>query len=598
MRNAAYRAVQPSFDDLGVPLAQATFVVVDLETTGGASEDSITEFGAVKVRGGEVLGEFQTLVNPDVHIPALIAVLTGITDAMVADAPRLAAILPSFLEFARGSVLVAHNAGFDVGFLKRACAAHGQAWPGFMVVDTVALARNCLLRDEVPNFKLSTLAPHFRATTTPNHRALDDARATVDVLHGLFERLGNLGVHTLEDLDECTRRVSPERRAKRTWAASLPSEPGVYCMVSDRSDKREVLYVGKSVNIRARVRTYFTAAEKRGRMEEMIRVATGVEAFPCATPLEAEVRELRMIAAHHPRYNRRSRNQDRLMWVKLTQEPFPRLAIVRQVRCDGADYIGPFSSRAGAEDVVFALQDAFPLRQCAGRLSARTPTSGCALGEMGRCHAPCRLGERAQSYSTLIDQVREALQMDTSLVLSSVGERMTRLVRQERFEEAQILKCRLEAYSQAAVRIHRLRALAACRQIVAAEATDDEWHIHVIRYGRLAGAARSEAGQSPVVVARDAEHLAETVLEPPTGLPAASVEEAERIAAWLQRPGVRLIDVDGEWAWPVRIGSGLRMLSHGSLGVAAAGAEDLGEAPGMPPDAHVDRPVGACSVAQ
>ena len=114
-------AVQASFDDLGTHLSQVTFCVVDLETTGGAETDMITEVGAVKVRGGEVLGELQTLVNPKAHIPPLIAVLTGITNQMVVNAPGLRQVLPSFLAFAHGTVIVAHNAPFDVGFLRRAC---------------------------------------------------------------------------------------------------------------------------------------------------------------------------------------------------------------------------------------------------------------------------------------------------------------------------------------------------------------------------------------------------------------------------------------------------------------------------------------------
>ncbi len=91
---------QISFEDLGTPLSEVTFCVVDLETTGGAENDMITEFGAVKVRGGEVLGEFQTLVNPHTAIPPLIAVLTGITNPMVAGAPTLPQVLPAFLAFA------------------------------------------------------------------------------------------------------------------------------------------------------------------------------------------------------------------------------------------------------------------------------------------------------------------------------------------------------------------------------------------------------------------------------------------------------------------------------------------------------------------
>src|SRR5690606_9079188 len=107
------QVVQETFDDLGVPLADTTFVVVDLETTGGSPDGSqITEIGAVKVRGGEVLGEFQTLVRPSTPIPPFITVLTGITNQMVASSPRIESVLPAFLEFARGAVLVAHNAGF------------------------------------------------------------------------------------------------------------------------------------------------------------------------------------------------------------------------------------------------------------------------------------------------------------------------------------------------------------------------------------------------------------------------------------------------------------------------------------------------------
>ncbi|HET7415480.1 MAG TPA: exonuclease domain-containing protein, partial [Arthrobacter sp.] len=193
---------QRSFDELGRPLRDVTFCVVDLETTGGSAEagSMITEIGAVKVRGGEVLGEFQTLVNPQQSIPAFIAVLTGITDSMVAGSPPIERVLPQFLEFAAGSVLVAHNAPFDVGFLKHFATQQGRPWPGFEVVDTARLARRVVTRDETPNCKLASLARLFQATTTPNHRALEDARATVDVLHGLMARLGGLGVHTLEEL--------------------------------------------------------------------------------------------------------------------------------------------------------------------------------------------------------------------------------------------------------------------------------------------------------------------------------------------------------------------------------------------------------------
>src|SRR3954447_12840350 len=321
---------QRSFDELGRPLRDLTFCVVDLETTGGSAESGsmITEVGAVKVRGGEVLGEFQTLVNPHTQIPPFIAVLTGITNSMVSEAPSIESVLPSFLEFAAGSILVAHNAPFDVGFLQWFAARQGIPWPRFEVLDTAKIARRVITRDDAPNCKLSSLARAFHASTTPNHRALSDARATVDVLHGLMERLGGLGVHTVEELSTFSAKVSTAQRRKRHLAEGLPHAPGVYLF---RDEQAHVLYVGTSRDLRTRVRSYFTASETRSRIGEMVAIAESVSAIECATPLEAEVRELRLIAEHKPKYNRRSRFPEKVHYLKLTREPWPRLSLVRHV---------------------------------------------------------------------------------------------------------------------------------------------------------------------------------------------------------------------------------------------------------------------------
>ena len=551
MPSVAIVALQASFDDLGTHLSQVTFCVVDLETTGGAETDMITEVGAVKVRGGEVLGEFQTLVNPKAHIPPLIAVLTGITNQMVANAPGLGHVLPSFLAFAHGTVLVAHNAPFDVGFLRRACEACEYSFPRWPVVDTAALARQILLRDEVPNCRLATLARHFHATITPNHRALTDAQATVEVFHGLLERVGNLGVRTIEDLAEFSRKVSPQRRAKRTWAAALPAVPGVYLFVAEHGEQRHILYVGKSKNIRARVRNYFTAAEKRPRIDEMVRLATGVEAVPCLTQLQADVTELRLIGSSAPRYNRRSKFPERTQWIKITDEPFPRLSMVRVVRDDGATYFGPFTRRKSAEDVTLAIYDGFPIRQCTPRLSSSAAISACALAGMGRCAAPCDGTISRDGYREIVEAVRAALSLDARPAVLSVQARLQRLIRQQRFEEAAIIRRRLEALTRTAARFHRIRSLAACAEIVAARKVELDWEIHVIRYGRLAGAGRATPREVPQAVARAVRLTSETVAKPPDPLPAAGIEETERIADWLEQPGIRLIDITGDWMWPL-----------------------------------------------
>lgn len=569
---AAPHPLQDSFADLGTHLSQVTFCVVDLETTGSGETDAITEIGAVKVRGGEILTEFQTLVNPRTHIPPLIAVLTGITNQMVADSPPLAQVLPAFLAFADSTVLVAHNAPFDVGFLRRACGEHGYPVPRWPVLDTVTLARQILLRDEVANCKLATLAAHFRAATTPNHRALQDARATVDVLHGLIERVGNLGVHTIEDLHEFSRRVSPQRRAKRTWASDLPESPGVYLFVAEQAGTRHVLYVGTSKNIRRRVRTYFTASETRPRMDEMVRVATGVEAVTCETPLQAEVCELRLIGAHRPRYNRRSKFPERLQWIKITQEPFPRLSIVREVRDDQATYFGPFRRRQAAEDVLLAIYEGFPIRQCTPRLSRAATSAACALAGMGRCSSPCDGSISIDAYAVLVEQVRATLSDDIRPAVRALRSRLRQLVDQERFEDAAVIRRRLETMTQTGLRFHRVRSLAACPEIVAARREGDDWQIHVIRYGRLAGAALATPHEVPQQVARATLATAETVAAPVGPLPAGGIEESERIADWLEQPGVRLIDITGDWMWPLHA-----VLTHADLVRHALGPASVAE---------------------
>jgi DNA polymerase-3 subunit epsilon len=477
-------------------LRETTFVVVDLETTGGTPEAcGITEIGAVKTHGGEEVGEFATLVNPGVPMPPYITVLTGITEAMLAPAPRLAEVLPAFLEFARDAVWVAHNAPYDISFLKAACAQQGYRWPNPRVLDTAALARRALTRDEVPNRKLGTLAAYFR-TRTPSHRALDDARATVDVLHALFARLGDHHVYTLGDAIEFAKAVTPTQRRKRHLAEGLPDAPGVY--VFRAADERP-LYVGTSTAIATRVRSYFTAAEKRARISEMLAVAERVEAIECAHSLEAEVRELRLIAAHKPPYNRRSKFPERVHWLKLTTEAYPRLSVVRQLPGDGAAYLGPFGSARAAELAAAAVHDALPLRQCTHRLSIKTTTPACALAELGRCPAPCEHRISVADYAAdAAAPFHAATSDDPGPLVDRLLDRIAAFAQTQRYEEAATVRSRLGALLRATIRMQRLRSLTAIAELIAARpAAGGGWELAVVRHGRLAAAGVSAPRTHP-----------------------------------------------------------------------------------------------------
>ncbi|MBW8752522.1 MAG: DEDD exonuclease domain-containing protein, partial [Propionibacteriales bacterium] len=390
-----------------------------------------------------------------------------------------------------------------------------------------------------PNCKLSSLAIAFGSTTTPNHRALEDARATVDVLHGLFERLGSLGVHTLEELQTFTSRVTSAQRRKRHLAEHMPHAPGVYLF---RDDSSRVLYIGTSRDLRSRVRSYFTASETRSRMGEMVGLATRVDGIECATPLEAEVRELRLIAQHKPRYNRRSRHPEKVHWLKLTNEAWPRLSLVRQVLDDDADYLGPFSSRKRAEKSLAALHEAFPVRQCSGRLPLAPSRSACVLAEMDRCLSPCDGSVDLDTYALMVADLRDNLLRRADEVVEALSTRMAVLAAEQRYEDAGVHRDRLAAFVRAASRTQRLSALTRCSELVAARREDDgRWAVHVVRHGRLAGAGVIPVDANAHDYVEQLRFTSETVSPGLGPTPAATAEETEKVLRWLESPGIRLV---------------------------------------------------------
>ncbi|HVA04023.1 MAG TPA: exonuclease domain-containing protein [Acidimicrobiales bacterium] len=198
--------------DLGAALFDVCFAVVDVETTGGSPASSaLTEIAAAKYRGGECVGEFQSLVDPGCDVPPLISLLTGITDAMVRGAPSVSSVLPSLLEFVHGSVIVGHNVGFDLSFLDAALGDNGYEPLGNSTLDTLALARR-LVRPDVPNCKLRTLATALHLEHLPSHRALDDVRATADLLHRLIEHASGYDCFVLGDLIDLMAQPAPRAR--------------------------------------------------------------------------------------------------------------------------------------------------------------------------------------------------------------------------------------------------------------------------------------------------------------------------------------------------------------------------------------------------
>lgn len=548
-----------TISDIGQSLAHTTFVVVDLETAGGKPVDAgITEIGAVKVRGGEVIGEFRTFCAPGVPIPAFISVLTGITDHHVADAPSVASAVREFLAFANFEsgdqpVLVAHNAPFDVGFLKSACAKFDIEWPKPLVLDTVILARKILRKDEVRNRKLSTLAQFFRTPVSPTHRALDDARATTSVLHGLIERVGNLGVHDLEGLQTYSGPATEKRRRKRYLAEGLPDKPGVYIFYDGNN---RPLYVGTSTNIRKRVMSYFTAAETRSRMTAMVELAQRIDAHVCSTQLEASIRELRMINELRPTYNFRSRNPEKTTWVTMTNERFPRLSLTRQSHLPDSDRvaIGPFRNGSSAELAVHAMHQATEVRQCKDRITSKSSVSPCVLYEMKRCIAPCLTGAETVGYEEIVSEANSILTGSSSAVSTKLMERIVELVKDEKFEDAALVRDRMHALEDGVYRSTRLREISAIPLIIAAQLNSlGGWDIHAITHGRFAAGIVAPPGVDPKPFVLELHDSLPTDISLPT-----LVSEVELILKWLGDGITRLVEITDGHTWQHPISARIR----------------------------------------
>lgn len=469
---------QGSFADLGTPLFDTTFVILDLETTGGSKDaDAITEVGAIKSVGGQTIGTFQTLVRPAEPIPASIELLTGISDSMVATAPPIEEVLPSLWEFLNGCVLVAHNASFDAGFLTSSFTRHGYSVPFRKTVCTLRLAR-WLMRGETRDLRLETLAGTIGTAARPCHRAFPDAQATLELFHRLLELAGPVGVLTFEDLISFTRVGRKPDIGKASLAAKVPRVPGVYRFLDIRG---RVLYVGKAKNLRSRVRSYFYGDE-RPRLGTLVREIAKVEFERTNSELAAEVRELELIRQHQPRYNRRNRRTGRSpVWIRIAKGKIPRLVVTRKVSDQAPPFLGPFISQKQAKVVLEALRDAYPMPRCT---DPRKHLNGCAFGQMGRCIAPC-LPARRDPYQDLFDQMIDCINSDPHSILERLNLRMSALAEDMRYEEAADLRDRIELLTRTFDRQRIIQALMLSGDILL-DFSEEQSPVRIaIRQGRL-----------------------------------------------------------------------------------------------------------------
>lgn len=517
--------LQPSLDAVGTPASSGHWVVVDLETSGLGAGAEITEIGAVRVRNGAVVDEFSSLVKPSRPIPPFITSLTGITPAMVADADPIASVLEPFMEWSGlgtedSPVLVAHNASFDVGFLRRAARACARPWPRVRVVDTLALARLALPRPLVRNHKLGTVASYFGTTTVPEHRALGDARVTAEILLGFIDLLAGSGATDVEDLIALTDQAPARRPSTPNFVADLPTSPGVYHFIDAAGD---ALYVGSASSLKSRVSSYYTKSEKRPKVQRMVSLAAAVRPYPTASILEARIRELRDIKALAPPYNSASRRQGSHHWV-IAEVGHP--SVVSSVTLDDLPRaLGPFGSRAHAQRAAEAIE----------RVLAQADHD---------------------SSRTILD---EAVAASSAAVPHALTSLMERLSAQRLFEAAARARDELSAYI-AGVERSTMRPILAAPRIVWGSRRDGGepgWILHVASHGRHLNSVvvPPRSDPSPWI---DVLTSTEPVDTGGMAATVASWAETSLLCTALCREGTRLVEWNGPLPWAQPVASPLR----------------------------------------
>jgi DNA polymerase-3 subunit epsilon len=523
------------------PLDESGFVVVDLETTGGAPlrGDRIIEIGAVRVRNNQIVERFATFVDPERRLPRFITRLTGIVPGMLAGQPRIRTALERFLEFAADDVLVAHNASFDLPFLELALRESGVRPLAQPYLCTLRLARRLLPLQR--RRSLDALAARFGIPIPDRHRALGDANATVEIFFHLLELLRRRGILRVAEAIDFQHQASDGRRfvclLPRARVEELPEAPGIYRFFS--ADDR-LLYVGKAKNLRRRVASYASNAAAHSRKTlDLIRHVRRVEHEECGSELEAALREAEEIRGRKPPYNRLGKHLPRIAFVKLTaREPFPRLLVTtRATAARGSRLLGPLHGRESAREMRSLLARLFRLRTCTGRLRPDPGAPGCFEGQIGACSMPCRGATGEASYRTQVEDALAVFDGRLDQARAELERRRQRSAADLRFEAAERRQRELELLRRLERRQRTLRWLVEGRHCVVLQRDRRGGALlYVAAHGRLVERRRVRSAAELGEMSGRIEELISARTRP---LDAEKIDATVILAAWLRERGER-----------------------------------------------------------
>jgi DNA polymerase III subunit epsilon len=532
---------------LRVPLEEASFTVVDLETTGGrAGPGAIIEIGAWKMAGRRLLESYQTLVRPHRAIPHFITGLTSISNEMVRAAPRIDEVLPAFRAFLGDSAMVAHNAAFDFSFLDfefRRIFGIGLNNP---VLCTLRMARRFM--PSLKRKRLDALAEHFGLSTEGRHRGLGDARMAAEILSIFIEMAAKMGLTRLDRLIDDHQRGAAGRRIERHIApeeiAALPTAPGVYLMRNERGD---LLYIGKARRLKDRVGSYFNSSVS-AKTADLISHVWGIETRVTRSSLEAALLEAQLIRELKPPFNRMLKGVAPAFFLRIDMmDDFPRIVVTQKMtRRRGVMFLGPFVGKRGLDHSARTLARLLGLRTCSGRLAPDADFSPCIYGQMGHCSAPCNLSIDESAYN---DRVRDAVGFlrgaTTGSILGGLAKARDQAASAMRFEEANRLQRDLQSLATLSSRVSRLSQVVTENNLVIVTGMGDDRAAHVVLSGRLAMTRQLEAPEASEEVAQFVANNFDRYRALP--IARADLEPMMIVARWLRERGEegRVINLSG-----------------------------------------------------
>jgi DNA polymerase III subunit epsilon len=550
------------------PLREIEFVVLDTETTGlRPGHHRVIEVAGIRMRAGEVIGSFQSLLNPGMRLPAFIVQFTGITQEMVAKAPKAHEVFPDFLHFIDGAIIVGHNIGFDIGFLSYEAQLLGYDFP-IDGLDTIPLARRFL--HGLRRFKLDKVADHLKIPTANRHRALGDAKVTAAIFIKLLELAEQQGIQTLGhlrrrlqlpvawngDITQATTtrqikqlridgKISAQSIILRptgslflnpAWKQDFPARPGVYLM---KDSFGQVIYVGKAKCLKDRLASYYNQPLGYTRkMDGLLQSVKEIETRVLGSELEALLVESQLIKELQPTYNVQLRNYELYPFIKIDiQHPFPRVYATHEVAADGARYFGPFRSRRIVDLTIELVQKVFPIRTCTRSLPPQAkPSDPCLRLHLNRCPGPCRGGVDPVEYGKVIEEVCAFLGGEREDLLERLRRQMLEASQQLNFERAAWLRDTIRSADEVLIGQRLITGAVEANNLIIVYPSAQEGHneLFLIRHGRLvAQRCISHAPEAMKLAVRELLSLAASLGEPPRIVDKAEVDQINIISRWI-----------------------------------------------------------------